>query len=174
MPAQAPLAADQINPTLRTNVVEITPEALRPQNTVRRFEFADLSRHGGWLMKRLTRQYPHMPEQVLAAFLRSMLSNNEFSFICQDHAVGLAQLVHPGGLVGGPIIREEFCWAQNPSEKIHVAAAAEFYAEWRRWGTTMGVDVIVVLENSDVPADMIEKHLGALRKKPQTFARIGK
>ena len=168
------LAADKIDPYGRTNVVEITPEAGRPQNAIRRFSTADLSRHGGWLLKRLSQQYPGVPERSLGAYLYSMTSNNEYSFLSSDHGAALAQLSRSSTLVSLPIIREEFCWAENPQDKQHVAAAALFYGEWRQWATSMGVDVLIVKENTDVPDDLIEKQLGPLRKKPQVFARIGK
>lgn len=166
------LAADQINPARVTHVEQMTADAPRPQNAIRRFEIADLSRHGGWILKRLTQQYPHIPERSLGAFLYQMVSNNEFSFLCSEHAVGLAALVKGNALTAVPLIQEQFCWAEDPSNKSHVAAAADFYGEWRTWASNMSLDVLVVMENSDVPSDQIEKQLGPLRKKPQVFARV--
>lgn len=166
MPA---LAADQINPHAETRVVEITPEKPRPQNRIRRFSIADLS---GWVERRLVAQFPHIKTQSMSSFVYQLISDNDCSFLYQEHAVALAQFVRPHVFGAVPVIHERFVWAEDPSNRAHLTRAAEFYTEWKNWATRMGVDVLIVMENTDVFVDSIEKRLGTLRKKPQTFARI--
>ena len=59
---------------------------------IRRFELADLSKHGPWLMKRFLAKFPEMGEKQIAGYLNGMITNNEHIFLYQDHAVALAQV----------------------------------------------------------------------------------
>jgi hypothetical protein len=65
---------------------------------VRRFELADLSKHGPWLLKRFQAIFPDMSESAIAGYLRGILYSNEHLFLYQDNAVALAQLVYTAGI----------------------------------------------------------------------------
>jgi|ERR1700681_2630375 len=145
--------------------VKAAPPPLVP---IRRFEVADLSKHGGWIMRRLQKAYPHQNDRSMAGWLREIIGSNEFLFLYQEHAVALAQTLRTSTLDAKPIIMERFVFA----EEGHVDAAAEFYGEFALWAKRQEVTTIVVEEMSDVPHEMIRERLGRLFTRQQVFARL--
>lgn len=139
---------------------------------IRRFSEADLSEHGGWIMRRLIERYPHQNERGIANFLRGLLNSNEHLFLYQDHAVALAQVVRTFSLEALPIVQERFVWAEDPSNALHIHAAAAFYDWFASWAKGMETDKIVVEEMTDVPHEKIKEKLGRLYTAPLTFARV--
>lgn len=149
------------------------PEIHIPKLNVRRFELPDLSKHGGWLLKRLLTHYPHLAnEQVAAGFLRGLLYNNEYNFLYADHAVGLFQVISGTVLRPKPMLIEHFVWVENREDKAQVADAAQFYTHAHVWATHLNADVMIVEECSDVPHDAIKEKLGRLFVRQQQFARV--
>lgn len=138
---------------------------------ISRFEIADLSRHGGWLIGRLVAAL-ELPEQRLAGWLRSMIDSNEYLFLTQEHSVALAELQRANGLADKPIIRERFVLAENIDDPIHIKEAANFYDEFKRWAKNTGAEIILVEELTNVPHDMIKEKLGRLYERRQQFARV--
>ena len=150
-----------------------TAEKLEPTPIdIRRFSEADLSEHGGWIMKRLMERYPQHNERSIANFLRGLLNSNEHLFLYQDHAVALAQVVRTFTLEALPVVQERFVWAEDPNNVLHVNAAAVFYERFADWAKSMETDKIVVEEMTDVPHEKIKEKLGRLYTAPLTFARV--
>ncbi len=145
---------------------------VRPAPAIRRFEIPDLARHGGWLMKRLIATYPYLSDRELQGWLRGLIYNPECLFLYQDNSVALAQVVLNYTLTPKPVIYERFVFAEDKANSAHVEQAAEFYAEFERWAKNKSVDTILVEELTDVPHDLIKKHLGRLFTRQQTFARV--
>jgi hypothetical protein len=139
---------------------------------IRRFEIPDLARHGKWIMPRLMLAFPHLGERAAAGFLNSIVYNNEHLFLYQPHAVALAQVISSHSLTAKPIIFERFVWVENPDDKEQVAAAADFYDHFVKWGKQMSVEVMIVEEMSDVPHDLIKQHAGRIFNRQQQFVRL--
>jgi len=138
---------------------------------VRRFELADLTRHGAWLVPKLVTAL-EMPEQRLASWLRSLIDSSDFLFLAQEHSVALAELERANGLAGKPIVRERFVLAEDIENPEHVKEAAGFYDEFKRWAKNLGAEIIVVEETTNVPHDMIKERLGKIYTRQQQFARV--
>ena len=139
---------------------------------IRRFEIADLARHGGWLMDRLLKALPHLTNRELQGWLRGIIYSNEFLFLYQDHSVALAQVLRNMTMTPKPVIYERFVFAEDKENAEHVEQAGEFYAEFERWAKSQSVETILVEELTDVSHDAIKKRLGRLFTRQQVFARV--
>ncbi len=140
---------------------------------VRRFELADLSRHGPWLLKRFAAVFPDIPEKQVAGYLNGLIYNNEHQFLYQDHAVALFQLVHSPGIKTTKIVQERFVWVEDRDDKTQLEFAADFYLHAHQWAKRQDAERIIVCENTDVPKPLIEKILGArLFDTKITHARV--
>src|ERR1700690_2522471 len=137
-------------------------EAVHVQAPVRRFEPADLSQHGPWLIKRFMAKFPDMPEKAFAGYLSRLVWDNEHMFLYQPHAVALAQLVHSPGIKTVKIVQERFVWVEDRNDKDQLEHAADFYLEMKLWGTRQSVERIIVCEDTDVPKALIEARLGLI------------
>jgi hypothetical protein len=137
---------------------------------ISRFELGDLSRHGGWLIPRLVTAL-ELPEQRLGGWLRSMIDTNEHLFLTQEHSVALAEMQRANGLADKPIVRERFVLAEDVENPEHIAEAAGFYDEFRRWAKNLGAEIILVEELSNVPHEMIKEKLGRIFTRQQQFTR---
>lgn len=134
----------------------------------RRFELPDLNTHGGWMIPRLAKMFPHLSEQQLAGYLRGLIYDPESMFLYCDNAIGLAQVVRSHTLQPEPAIWERFVLARSDA---HVDEAAEFYADFQRWAKHHGATAIVISEQTDVPIDSIKEKLGRLFERKQMFAK---
>lgn len=139
---------------------------------MRRFELADLSRHGPWLMKRFAMKLPDIPERQVAGYLNGLLTSNEHTFLYQDHAVALAQVVHSFGIKSAKIVQERFVWVENREDKAQLEAAADFYLMFKEWAKRLDAERIFVCEDSDVPKSLIEVRLGRLFDTKISHARM--
>jgi hypothetical protein len=139
-----------------------------PQVAMRRFEVPDLDRHGGWVMDRLLRAYPHRTARDLAGWLRGIIYSNEFLFLYQEHGVALATITKTHPLELKPFVQEIFVFVKEGHDREGVA----FYDEFMRWGKNQGVDSIVVEAMSDVPHDMVKERMGRLFTRQVVFARL--
>lgn len=149
---------------------QVVPEA--PLEPVRRFELPDLSRHGAWIMPRLLQAYPHLNERAAANWLQTIIHNNEYMFLFQEHGVALAQVLSSHTLSGKPLIQERFVWVEDRKEREQVRNAAAFYDQFLRWAKGHGAEVIIVEEMTDVPHEMIKERLGRVFSREQKFARV--
>ena len=139
---------------------------------VRRFELADLSQHGPWLMKRFAAKLPDIQEQRIAGYLRNMLFDNEHLFLFQDHAVALAQIVHSPGIRPVKIVQEQFVWVENREDKQQLEFAADFYSHMKAWAKRLDASRIYVCEDTDVPKALIEARLGRVFETKISHARV--
>lgn len=159
-------------PELQTKMPNVAPVVGNPvlagQAPMRRFEIADLNRHGGWIMERLQKVRPSLSAIQLNAWLKGVIYSNEFLFLYQEHGCALAQTVREETLENKPVIRERFVFA----EEGHAESAAEFYSEFLQWAKNQGVTTIIVEEMTDVPHDLIKEKLGRLFERKQVFARL--
>jgi hypothetical protein len=145
----------------------------RTEAAVRRFELADFALHGRWLLPRLRRTYQHLDDRAAASWLRGILYNNEWLFLCQPHGVSLSQVLRSEALNPKPLVRERFTWVESPEIVEQVRDAQWFYAEMHRWARSLGADPIILDEGSDVPAELIRERLGRVFERKQMFARVG-
>ena len=139
---------------------------------MRKFDTADLSEHGAWLLPRLMQAYPHLNERAAATFLQTIMYNNDYCFLYQRTGVALAQVMSAHTLDPKAVIYERFVWVRDREDKEQLKLAAEFYEEFHRWAKLQATDVIIVEENSDVPHDMIKEKLGRIFSRQQQFAKL--
>jgi len=139
---------------------------------VRRFELADLSEHGPWLMQRFAAKLPDVPEQRIAGYLRNMVFDNEHMFLYQPHALALAQIIHSPGLKTVRIVQERFVWVENREDKQQLEMAADFYAHMKAWAKRMDAERIYVCEDTDVPKSLIEQRLGRVFETKISHVRV--
>ena len=144
---------------------------IREPAPVRRFEMADLSRHGPWLMKRFAAKFPDMSEQQIGGYLRGLISANMIQFLYQDHAVALAEVAYSPGIKQTMVVQERFVWVEDRNDKEQIESAADFYCQMKTWAKGMGAERIIVCEDSDVPKPLIEARLGRLLDTKITHAR---
>ena len=139
---------------------------------VRRFELADLSKHGPWLMKRFAAKFPEMAERTIAGYLNGLIVNNEHIFLYQDHAVALAQIVNSPGIKLVRVIQERFVWVEDAKDKNQLDDAADFYDHFKQEALRREAERIVVCEDSDVPKTLIEHRLGRVFDTKVSYARV--
>jgi hypothetical protein len=139
---------------------------------VRRFELADLTTHGPWLMKRFMAKLPDVREQHIGGYLQGLVYSNEHLFLYQDNAVALAQIVHSPGLKMVKLVQERFVWIRNREDKGAQEAAADFYDHFKAWAKRLEAERIIVHEDSDVPKTMIVARLGRLFDTTISHARV--
>lgn len=139
---------------------------------IRRFTVADLSRHGGWVLRRLLPLFSDMHETQIGGWLRGLIGNNEHLFLYQDHAVALAQVISSPGLRYGKMIQERFVWAEDKADKNQLECAADFYEHFAEWGRGLGAERIICCENTDVPKSLIEARVGRLFDTKISHARL--
>lgn len=135
---------------------------------VRRFGSADLARHGGWIIKRLTQAFPHQSERSLAGWLRGIVNDNSSLFLYQDDGVALFQSLCIYSLEHKPWVIERFVFAKEG----RIKEAAEFYVEAEKWAKGMGVEQLIVEQLTDIPHEVIKDKLGRLYTRQQIFARL--
>jgi hypothetical protein len=147
-------------------------EIVREPATVRRFELADLSKHGPWLMKRFLLKFPNFTEAAIGGYLSGLVYDNGHMFLYQTHAVALAQLVHSAGIRPVKLVQERFVWVEDRNDKDQLEDAADFYTHMRQWGKRQDAERIVVCEESDVPKTLIEVRLGRIFDTKVSHARV--
>jgi hypothetical protein len=138
----------------------------------RRFELADLSTHGPWLLKKFAVAFPDASEQHIAGYLRGLIYDNENFFRYQDHAVMLAQMVHTPGLKMTRIVQERFVFVENKEDKAQAEAAADMYLDLKQWTKWKDAERIIVCENTDVPKALIEARLGRVFDTKVSYVRV--
>lgn len=140
--------------------------------TIRRFDLVKLNSHGQWVLPRLQEAYPHLTERTAAGWLRTLVNNNEFLFLETDDAVGLAQVVQAHMLQQKPIVQEHFVFCRDRKDKDHHAQAAGMYERMAAWAKSLGAEILVVEERSDVPHDLVKAKLGRVFQRQTQFARV--
>jgi hypothetical protein len=149
-----------------------TEEKVHVPAPVRRFEMADLSQHGPWLMKRFIAKFPDADERYIGGYLSGLVYDNSHMFLYQPHAVALAQIVLSAGIKPVKIIQERFVWVEDRNSKEQLEAAADFYSEMKLWGKRQSAERIFACEDTDVPKPLIVARLGRLFDATVSHARI--
>lgn len=139
---------------------------------VRRFELADLSTHGGWIIKRFQTLFPDMGERSIAGYLSGLITSNENLFLYQDNAVALAQMIYSGGVRPVHIVRERFVWCKDKTDKQQLEFAADFYTHIFMWAKRASIETIIVCENTDVPKSLIEARCGRIFDTKVSHVRV--
>lgn len=139
---------------------------------IRRFELADLSKHGPWLMKRFLAKFPDMGDKQIAGYLNGLIVNNEHIFLYQDHAVALAQIVFNPGIKRVVVLQERFVWVENREDKQQLSDAADFYDQFKLEAGRREAERIIVCEDSDVPKSLIEQRLGRVFDTKVSHVRV--
>lgn len=152
--------------------IDTLEEVRREPAPVRRFEPADLSQHGPWLLKRFAVLFPEFTEQKIGGYLSNLVWDNEHSFLYQPHAVALFQVTHSPGIKTTKVVQERFVWVEDPKDKEQLEAAADFYTHIKLWATRQSAERIIVMENSDVPKALVELRLGRLFDTKISYARL--
>lgn len=145
---------------------------IREPAAVRRFEVADLSRHGPWLLKRFATKFPDLTEQQIGGYLRGLVAANGSQFLYQDHAVALAEVTYSAGIKRAMIVQERFVWVEDNKDKDQLENAADFYDNIKVWARGLGAERIIACEDSDVPKTLIEARLGRLFDTKISYARV--
>ncbi len=140
--------------------------------TVRRFDLVKLNSHGRWVLPRLMEVYPHLTERSAAGWLATLVNNNEFLFLETDDAVGLAQAVQAHMLQQKPIVQEHFVFCRERENKEHRTQAAGMYDRFAAWAKSLGAEILVVEERTDVPHELIKARLGRVFQRQVQFARV--
>ncbi|MFA5897719.1 MAG: hypothetical protein WC829_01270 [Hyphomicrobium sp.] len=144
----------------------------KPAPLIRRFDTADLSQHGAWVVPRMLQAFPHLNERGVASFLQTIIYNNEYLLLFSDDGIALAQVMSAHTLTAKPVVQERFVWVADKEDKDQIKRGAEFYVEFYRWAKTHGAEVIVVEENTDIPHELIKEKLGRIFTRQQQFARL--
>ena len=147
-------------------------EEIHEMAFVRRFELADLSKHGAWLMKRFSAKFPDMHEKTIAGYLNGLVYDNEHVFLYQDHAIALAQFVHSPGIKPVRLVQERFVWVEDKTDKEQLEFAADFYVHFQQWAKRKDAERIIVCEDTDVPKSLIEARLGRIYDTKVSHARV--
>jgi hypothetical protein len=147
-------------------------EPAREMAFVRRFELADLSKHGPWLMKRFAAEFPEVHERVIAGYLRGLIEQAEYMFLYQDHAVALAQLINLPGFQVKRAVQERFVWVEDKADKAQLEDAADFYEHMKQFAQRRDAQTMFVCEKTDVPKELIQQRLGRLFDTKITHARV--
>jgi hypothetical protein len=145
---------------------------IREPAFIRRFEVADLSRHGPWLLKRFAAKFPDMNEQQIGGYLRGLTTANESLFLYQENAVMLAEVMYSPGIKRTMFVQERFVWVENRTDKDQLECAADFYDSMKAWAKGLGAERIIVCEDTDVPKTLIEARLGRLFDTKISHARV--
>jgi len=138
----------------------------------RRFELADLSEHGPWIMARFKAKFPEYNDREIAGYLSRLVYDNEHMFLYQPNAVALAQIVHAPHIRMTKLVQERFVWVKDRANKNHLEAAADIYLKFHSWAKGQEAKRLIVCEDSDVPKTLIEARLGRLLDSKITHARI--
>lgn len=164
---------------MNATALAIKPDEAIPSERapITRFMTADLAKHGPWLIPRLVKTYPELTEQTAVGWVKGFVPSNEYLFLQQDNGVALAQLMPGYSLVPTQIVQERFVWVANPRNEQQVQQAADFYNEIYQWASRLvGVQNIIVDENTDVPRAVIEQcmteHKCRLLKREMSYVRV--
>ena len=160
--AQAALAE------LQTKIVP-KPVMVMP---ARRFEIPDLDRHGVWFLPRFLAQFPHLNQRQAVGWLRSVCYNNEFMFLFQDHAIGLAQVVSEHTLQAKPVVWERFVFVEDKSNPAHIEQGASFYEMFGKWAVQKSIEQVIVEQITDIPREKIREKLGRVVTQELQIARV--
>src|SRR5205823_1231264 len=105
---------------------------------VRRFTIVDMPSGGLWLLDRLRKKWPTISEGSLRAKITCWSTSNEFLFIRNDLAVGLAVAMRDN-MDGRQYVRAIFTFARDgaPQSSLGEKAIVALYRHMREWAKSM-------------------------------------
>jgi hypothetical protein len=118
---------------------------------VRRFTPVDMPEWGPWVLRRLREKWPTISEGNLLGKVHAWSASNEFLFIRNDLAVGLAIAMHDN-MDARLYVRAIFAFARDgaaqssPGEKAIVA----LYRHMREWAKSMQATRVYFSGRSDI------------------------
>lgn len=146
----------------------VEPRKAQEDVIIRRFATSDLQSYGPWLLKRLTGAL-NLDERSVAGWLNSLIFSREHQLVVQPHSVALAYMSYGDVLSSMPVVHVKFVLAED---KSYASEAVAFYEHFRQWSESLGAQVMVLDELTDVSEDAIKKVLKRVFTKEQTFARV--
>jgi hypothetical protein len=139
---------------------------------IRRFALADIPGWGPWLLERLREKWPAISDATFVGKIRGFMGSNEFLFIRNDLAVGLATVMRDN-MDGRPYVRAIFAFARDgaaqssPGEK----AITGLYRHMRSWAKSMRATRVYFSGRSDVGLSRRQTLLSA-EKEAEIFSHI--
>ena len=154
-----------------------------------RFGLPELNDAAIWLVPRFARCYPHLQNQTVMNFFRSIIDSAEWHFVFSGdpgkpvHAVSLSQRVNEK-LSASPFVREQFTFVKSPE---YVEEAVALYLEMKKWAFDLGSDTVYLKDHydekddpegaatrlTDVPRELVKAAFGRVFIQEVFFARIG-
>jgi hypothetical protein len=167
-------------------------------HTAHRFGLPELNDAAIWLVPRFARCYPHMQNQTVMNFFRSIIDSSEWHFVCSGdpgkpvHAVSLSQRVNEK-LSPAPTVREQFTFVKPVAgddealRKQYVEEAVALYVEMKKWSFDLGATEVYLKDHydekddpegaatrlTDVPRELVKAAFGRVFIQEVFFARIG-
>lgn len=163
-----------------------------------RFGLPELNDAAIWLVPRFARCYPHLQNQTVMNFFRSIIDSAEWHFVCSGepgkpvHAVSLSQRVNEK-LSAAPTVHEQFTFCKPVAgddealRKQYVEEAVALYVEMKKWSFDLGADSVFLKEYvdekddadaaatrlTDVPRELTKAAFGRIFIKEVLFATVG-
>jgi hypothetical protein len=139
---------------------------------IRRFSLADISDWGPWLLERLREKWPTISDTTFVNKIRGYMGSNEFLFIRNDLAVGLA-VVMRDNMDASPYVRAIFTFARDGAAQSSKGEKAinRLYREMEQWATSMRAKRIYFSGRSDIGFARRQMLLSA-EKETEIFSTI--
>lgn len=137
-----------------------------------RFSLNDLTVHAAWFIPRLLKVYPHLNERGVATWLRGVMDQADLFFQASDIGVSCVALVHPDTFTPRAVVQERFTWVADPTDAPQVEAAIGFYEGIQRWTKGLGIDVLMLSEHSDVPAEALRTRFKRIYTRQTSFLKV--
>jgi hypothetical protein len=155
---------------MNTAVAEKTKE---PERTItsRRFVLPDWTDTRNWLLPRLKVKWPHLQDNQVDGWIRSIIDSPEFMFIRTGNAVACAQMVRDT-LSPVPEAVEKFVLAKDREEAEHIRECLYLYGDLIRWAQNIGARDMTVEQFTDVPHPVIAQRLGRVFTRETVFVRV--
>lgn len=137
-----------------------------------RFSLNDLTVHAEWFIPRLLKVYPHLNERSVATWLRGVMDQADLFFQAGATGVSCVALVHPDTFTSRAVVQERFTWVADPTNAAQVDEALAFYDGIQRWTKGLGIDVLMLSEHSDVPAEALRTKFKRIYTRQTSFLKV--
>ena len=119
--------------------------------TIRRFSLADMPDWRPWLIGRFREKWPAISQGSFHGKLNGWSASNEFLFIRNDLAVGLAVMMRDN-VDGRTYVRAIFAFAREGAEQSSPGERAiiALYRRMREWATSMRATRVYFSGRSDI------------------------
>lgn len=101
-----------------------------PPPVVRRVTPTDFEQTAGWVIPMIQEDFGGPSSMLVYRWMRSWATDNQFSFVCTDNAVGLAMLANDP-LVPVPTVQEIFLYVRPGRQYKH--EGLEIYKHFAAW-----------------------------------------